>query len=143
MGSSATGGPGPPVTPSAPVTAALAWIEEHLCTDFTVADVAAAVGLSDVRLQARFRRELGSPIGEYRSRARIYRAKALLRETSAPVTGIAHALGFSTSQYFATVFRRYVGVAPSEYRDGCGPTYRGLDGPAPPGAASRAAMPAP
>jgi AraC-like DNA-binding protein len=31
---------------------------------------------------------------------------------------VAHDLGFSSSQYFATVFRRYLGVAPGALRDG-------------------------
>jgi len=29
---------------------------------------------------------------------------------------VAHELGFSSSQYFATVFRRFTGLTPTQYR---------------------------
>lgn len=49
---------------------------------------------------------------------RIDRAKALLTTTSRTVTEISATTGFSTPNYFATVFRRRVGVSPSVYRKG-------------------------
>jgi AraC-like DNA-binding protein len=49
-------------------------------------------------------------------RRRIYRAKYLLREPDRPITAIALDLGFSSSQYFATVFKKLVGLTPGEYR---------------------------
>lgn len=45
-------------------------------------------------------------------------ARILERDPTRTVTAIAHELGFSSSQYFATVFRRYLRVSPGEYRSG-------------------------
>lgn len=101
---------------SGPVTAATKWIWQHVEQPFTVRDVSAAVGLSTVRLQTRFRRELHCAVGEYRTRARLHAARRLLQDNDTRITDIAYRLGFSSSQYFATVFRQYLGVTPSQYR---------------------------
>jgi AraC-like DNA-binding protein len=46
----------------------------------------------------------------------VARAAELLRTTRRSVTDIAFDVGFSSSQYFATVFRRYTTLSPAEYR---------------------------
>lgn len=101
---------------SEPVRKALAWMADRVGEAYGVGDVAAAVGLSTVRLQARFRREVNCSIGEHRNRLRLHAAKRLLRATDLPVTDLAHRLGFASSQYFATFFRRYAGASPTDYR---------------------------
>jgi AraC-like DNA-binding protein len=54
---------------------------------------------------------------EFLNRCRIRRACELLVETSKQnVTDIAFECGFSSSQYFATVFRQHLGFAPREFR---------------------------
>ncbi|MCB1104455.1 MAG: AraC family transcriptional regulator [Opitutaceae bacterium] len=50
------------------------------------------------------------------NRLRIDRAKALLRETGDSITDIAFACGFSSSQYFARVFRGFTGMDARSYR---------------------------
>ena len=49
-------------------------------------------------------------------RLRIERARLLLAETDMPITMIAADLGYSSSQHFATSFRRDTGTTPSRYR---------------------------
>ncbi|MGZ0709728.1 helix-turn-helix domain-containing protein [Coraliomargarita sp. W4R53] len=53
----------------------------------------------------------------YLTRLRIARARDLLRSSEASVTDIAISCGFSSSQYFANVFRRCVGQTPTAYRE--------------------------
>ena len=43
-------------------------------------------------------------------------AERLLRETDENATDIAMRLGFSSSQHFSRLFRRYNGLTPSDYR---------------------------
>lgn len=81
-----------------------------------VAAVARAIGLSESRFKTRFRQEVGLPPGEYILRARIAAACTELRRQRGGITALAHALGFSSSQYFATVFRRFTGLTPSAYQ---------------------------
>ena len=76
--------------------------------------MARAAGLSESALRAGMLRQCGMPPGEYILRAKIREAQRLLRE-GAGITGAAHALGFSSSQYFATVFKRFTCLTPSQW----------------------------
>lgn len=95
---------------------AIAWMEEQVDEPYRLDDVAAVVGLGLSQFHARFERETGYSPGQYRTRLRIERAKRHLREGEWSVTELAHRLGFSTSQYFATTFKRYTGMTPRTYR---------------------------
>lgn len=79
--------------------------------------VAGNVGLSPAGLRARFKAETGYTLHEYIIHRRIEEARRRLSDTTEDITDIAHALGFSSSQYFATAFRRSTGITPGEYRD--------------------------
>ncbi len=94
----------------------LALIEAEPGGDLSVPRLAAVAKLSVPWFQARFRREVGMPPAEYVLRHRIARAAAWLRTTERSITDIAFDLGFSSTQYFATVFRRYQGRSPTAER---------------------------
>ena len=47
---------------------------------------------------------------------RVAQAQERLRYSNERLTDIAEALGFSTLYYFSVVFKKEVGVSPSEYR---------------------------
>lgn len=92
------------------------FIRENLAEPLTVGQLARLVYLSQSRLKARFKAEVGMPPADYMMRQRVERAKALLEDTETTVGRIAATLGFSTPQYFATVFRRYTGQSPNRFR---------------------------
>jgi AraC-like DNA-binding protein len=52
---------------------------------------------------------------EYFTRLKVDAAKQMIRENDLNFTEIADRLGFNTSQYFTTVFRRVTGMTPTEY----------------------------
>jgi AraC-like DNA-binding protein len=89
-------------------------IENHLEDPVHVPRLAEVARLSESRFKARFKREMGVPPGEFWLRKKIEKASRLLRKQS--VTRVAFDLGFSSSQYFATVFKRYTLVNPSQFR---------------------------
>ncbi|MHB1155978.1 MAG: helix-turn-helix domain-containing protein [Phycisphaerales bacterium] len=92
------------------------WIADHLAEDVAVERIAEVVNLSVSRFHERFLAEVGLTPAEYRTHLRIRRAKQLLGQGDMTITRIAHQLGFSTSQYFATVFKKIVGMTPVAYR---------------------------
>jgi AraC-like DNA-binding protein len=92
----------------------LQYIEKHLDEPVHVPRLAEIARLSESRFKARFKREMGVPPAEFWLRQKITRASILLKTQN--VTEVAHALGFSSSQYFATVFKRYTLESPSRFR---------------------------
>jgi AraC-like DNA-binding protein len=96
----------------------LQWMEARIYNnDEPIDNVAKQVGLSPAGLRARFKTETGFTPHEYLHHRRIEEAQRRLAETADEVTAIAHELGFSSSQYFSTAFRRQTGLTPGEYRE--------------------------
>ena len=80
--------------------------------------VADQLGLGERELRGRFLTEVGCTPTQYLTRLRVQAAQQRLAESPQRVTQIAFDLGFSSSQYFATFFRKHVGQSPAEYRSG-------------------------
>lgn len=98
------------------VRAALAYFDARITEDCHVEEVARHVGLSVGYLHELFTREVGVTPSQYHLRQRIAAAKRELIRSDASVACLAANAGFSSSQYFATVFKKVVGLTPTEYR---------------------------
>ncbi len=112
----ADGPPRPVVSPR--MSQVLRYIEEHLQEPVALSGLAERTGLSLPRFKSRFKQEVGIPPADYVLRCKIEAAKQRLAGSAVSVTELAFELGFSSSQYFATVFRRYTRQSPGQYRDG-------------------------
>jgi AraC family transcriptional regulator, L-rhamnose operon regulatory protein RhaS len=88
-------------------------IHKNLQEPMSVAEMAKLCNISETALRLRFREEVGCAPLDYITRRRIQEAKKLLAEGRLSITDIAYEMGFSSSQYFATVFKRITGVSPS------------------------------
>lgn len=93
-----------------------AYIDENLGESITLADMAQAAGLSRMHFAAQFRIATGVRPHEFLLRRRIERAQEMLLETRDPLVEIALAVGFQTQAHFTTVFRRFVGDTPYQWR---------------------------
>ncbi len=101
-----------------PVGNAMELLKQDGNWDISITDLAKAAHLSEARFKVRFKAETGIPPGEYLIRRRLEKAKFWLRRSPHPIMRIAAELRFPTAQYFATVFKRYTGMRPQDYRDG-------------------------
>lgn len=84
--------------------------------DESIEDVARQLGYGKSRLYSLFTREVGMAPNDYRQRIRIKRCCQKLVKGADTVTSIGLENGFQSSQYFSRVFKKYVGVTPTEYR---------------------------
>ncbi len=109
------GGP-QPRTPDSYASAAVELMKRSIREPLSVKDIARHVGVSPSRLHGVFKQCLGMTPNDYLQRLRIDTACALLSTTDTTVTRIALDLGFASSQYFATCFRKYTGMSPLAYR---------------------------
>lgn len=95
---------------------AIPYIHDNLKNSIRLEDVAACCGLSLSRFKVKFKEETGTTPRDYINRIKIEEAKKLLKAGKS-VTNTALDLGFSTSNYFAVLFRKYTGQTPTQYRE--------------------------
>lgn len=84
---------------------------------WTVADLAAAVGVSRAALARRFHALVGEPPMTFLTGWRLALAADLMVEPDATVTAVAKAVGYSSPFTFSTAFKRAHGRSPRAYRD--------------------------
>lgn len=101
---------------SPPIKAAMQHLHCHLDGVACLGDAVAVSGLRGTQFRKRFKSETGFTPQEYFARAQMQEARRRLLSTEQPITEIAFDLGFSSSQYFATVFRKLTGLAPQTFR---------------------------
>jgi AraC-like DNA-binding protein/mannose-6-phosphate isomerase-like protein (cupin superfamily) len=97
-------------------TAQRAFLEEGMRIP-SVESVARGLRVSSVWLTKRFRQETGESPGKWLRGRKMAEARKLLALGEVSVGDIAARLGFTSSQYFATAFRRETGMTPTEFRD--------------------------
>ncbi len=93
------------------------YIAEHLNQDIGLEELARQFQLHKTHLARVFKEEAGVGVNEYIRRQRIERAKELLLQSQYRVNEIVYEVGFKSPQNFYTLFMRYVGLTPKEYRD--------------------------
>jgi AraC-like DNA-binding protein/mannose-6-phosphate isomerase-like protein (cupin superfamily) len=108
----------PPIEPEQFVAAAITYLRKHLCEPVRMDDLVRYVGFSRARMFDIFKAQTGLTPNDYLQRLRVESAQEQLRQTDRSVTEIASATGFSSGQYFSTVFARYTGVSPTRFRKG-------------------------
>ncbi len=111
------------------VEAAVEEISARYLSDLTVDSAAERLGISGDHLARIFKRRTGYTFNEYLTRFRIQRAVELLRDPSVRVGEVADLCGYRDPRYFSSLFRRLVGMTPSEFRSG---RIRNPDLPGPP-----------
>jgi AraC family transcriptional regulator len=94
----------------------LAYVEEHLAEDITVADLANVACLSIFHFTRAFAGAMGVPPHRYVSQRRLESAKAMLATGRASLSEIALESRFSSQSSFTRAFRRATGATPAEYR---------------------------
>ena len=91
-------------------------MEEQLHTDISVAELAAAVGLSVSQLARLFRAATGLTPGAYLRQLRMARAKLLIERSSLTISEVMAQVGIRDASHFARDFRRAFGFGPRELR---------------------------
>ena len=92
------------------------YVDENLSAKITLQDLAAVAGLSRMHFAAQFRAAMGMRPHEYLLKRRIERAEELLKHTDIPLVEIALTVGFQTQAHFTTVFKRFAGDTPYQWR---------------------------
>jgi len=90
-------------------------LERNVGRNLSVDDIAALCSMSTVSVKQTFSRYAGMGVMNYFNRLKVQAACSMLREGTS-VQETAAALGFSSQNYFSTVFKRIQGESPTGYR---------------------------
>lgn len=91
-------------------------IKEHLSESISLSSLSAIVNYNETYISRLFKQSTGVKLSEYIYQERIAKAKYLLSTSSDSIQAIATAIGFDSPQYFSLVFKKSVGITPSEYQ---------------------------
>ncbi|NQX58709.1 response regulator transcription factor [Paenibacillus qinlingensis] len=91
-------------------------IDRSFSRPLTIEDIAKQVYLSPNYVRTLFKEKTGETILEYLTRVRIHHAAELLKDKSKKIHEIAASVGYENVSYFCSVFQKFKGTTPNEYR---------------------------
>lgn len=93
-------------------------IAARYVTSLNAEEVAHRLGISDGHLARLFKAKTGLTFSEYLTRYRMMRAVELLRDPTVRVGEVADLVGYRDQRHFSVLFRRLVGLTPTQFREG-------------------------
>lgn len=99
------------------ISEAIVYIHEHIQESISLESAAESCGLSLSRFKTKFKEETGTTPRSFINYVKIAHSKQLLQQGHT-VTEVSDLLSFDTPNYFSTLFKKYTGKSPSEYRSG-------------------------
>ena len=90
-------------------------IEKNPCAVYRLDELADNSHLSLSRFKTRFKQNTGIPPREFINRTKVEYAKKRIKENIS-FTEISMSLGFSSSQYFSIMFKKFTRMTPGEWR---------------------------
>jgi AraC-like DNA-binding protein len=96
------------------IETAIDYIHAHITEELTLDELADTCSLSTSQFKQKFRQIVGISPRNYINQEKIEFSKKLLRQ-GYPITDVAMQLGFNSSSYFSTVFKKYTMEMPKEY----------------------------
>ncbi len=93
------------------------FVNQNLASGLSLTEIANLVHMGPCHFARAFKESTGLSPHQYVLRRRIDRAVEMLKDERSSLAGIAYDLGFSSQGHFTTVFRKFTGTQPSNYRE--------------------------
>jgi two-component system response regulator YesN len=84
--------------------------------NFSLQTIADEVHFTPSYISMIFKQETGTNLIEYITKFRVEKAKELLTNSGIRVSEVAKMVGFDNPHYFSTVYKKYTGLRPNEFR---------------------------
>lgn len=85
--------------------------------ELTLEQVANSVNVSQHYFSVIFKRKTGETFIDYLTKVRLEKAKELLKILSFKIYEISEIVGYNNATYFSSIFKRHIGVSPTEFRN--------------------------
>lgn len=94
------------------------YISKHYQQEsLSVKDISDQVYLSASYVCTLFKNETGMTLNQYITEYRMEKAKKLLQDPRYKITDISAKIGYNDGNYFGKIFKKTIGLSPSEYRE--------------------------
>lgn len=91
-------------------------IEREYASQLTISSVSQAIATSGRQLQRAFNEIGHTTFRDHLRKVRMQRATKLLSDPNLTITEVAKRVGYGHPNYFSQIFRSYLGIAPTMYR---------------------------
>lgn len=95
------------------------FMEKRIYSKFTMAELSRELSFGKTYISKYFLKASGYSIVNYFTMMKINEAKRLIREGSYNFFEISEMLMFTNSHYFSSVFKKYTGMTPTQYKKSC------------------------
>ncbi len=92
------------------------FIEEHYMENLSLNTLSRTFNFNAIYINRMLKKETGSTFLEILTKKRMTEAVRFLRETDWKLSRIAEAVGIPDQRYFSTMFKKYYGCPPKQYR---------------------------
>jgi len=92
------------------------YINSHIQEKITLSDVAKYVYMSNKQVSRIIMREYGKPLSKLVVEKKLHIARMLLKNTDLKINEVSARINIGTENYFYTMFKKYYGLSPMEYR---------------------------
>ncbi len=99
---------------------AIDYIGENYNMSISLNELAEHTYVSTYYLSRMFKKELGKNFIEYLNEVRIQKAKELLRSSQYKTYEVAELVGIQDPHYFSKIFKKYVNMTPTDYKEQIG-----------------------
>ena len=93
------------------------YINENYRKDLSLDELSRELDISPYYFSKLFKEETGSNFVEYLTGLRMDQAKVMLKDENLSMKEICAAIGYSDPNYFSRIFKKNVGLTPTEYRE--------------------------
>lgn len=103
---------------SSMVIKAKQYIDMNFAKELSLDEVSKEVGVSPYYFSKLFKEESGVNFVEYVTNVRMDSAKKMLKDSSYSIKEICIDVGYGDPNYFSRIFKKCIGLTPSEFREG-------------------------
>lgn len=90
------------------------FVKDNYQDKISISDLSKKLAYSESMLNRKFKKEVHITFNEYLNRYRINKAIELLKKSDYNITEISYMCGYSSAKYFSRVFKKYLGISPSD-----------------------------
>lgn len=93
------------------------YVDLHYASEISLTALSTIFHINSAHLSETFKHHVGKNFSDYLVNLRMEKATELLKDNQLKIIDVANLVGFSSSGYFSTVFKKHFGQTPVEFRN--------------------------